>query len=272
MGNYQSQQLRLFPTHVDRFLNCPRWYHYQYEERIGADGNVRPLLRGIALHEVLAEDSRRIKRGMRLREDVRELVKRALPVTKYPDALKPAWNEDVDQVVKGVNWTRERLLEITATSEILAIEEILSYRLRGFNPPVMLRAKVDLVVKHHDGTLEIIDYKGGQSSRENSIQQLLSRIVVANTYGTHERVITTTIHAVVQQVASRELTKTECEPTWKAIISAIDGIRSDERTPTPSPLCDWCPYFDRCPAQAPKGSVDELTIYLEGLTVEDESS
>ncbi len=265
MANLPSRQLQLFPSYIDRFLQCPRWYKHQYEDRTKVDGDVRPLLRGIALHEVLAGDRRCIQQGKPFRDDVRELAKRSLPLTKYPDALKPAWKEDIDQVVQGIKWGRERLREIATSGDILAIEETLSYRPRIPGPPVMLRARVDLVVKYDDGTLEIIDYKSGQSARENAIQQLLSLIVVAANFGNHDRVITTTIHTAVQQVSSRELTKTECEPTWKAILASIEGIQGDERIPTPSALCGWCPYFDQCPAQAARGSVDELTSYLEEL-------
>jgi CRISPR/Cas system-associated exonuclease Cas4 (RecB family) len=198
-------------------------------------------------------------------DNVSNLVARALPVTKYPGGLKPAWKEDVDQVVQGVAWTRERLLEMTRSCEILAIEETLSYRLRSRRLPIVLRAKVDLVVRHRDGTLEVVDFKSGKSLKENAIQQLLSRIVVVAKFGKHERVITTTIHTALRRVTSRELKKSECVPTWKAILVAVDGIQSDGREPIPSALCDWCPYFDRCPAHAVQGSVDELTAYLEDV-------
>ncbi len=75
MANLPSRQLQLFPNCIDRFLQVPRWYKHQYEDRTKVDGDVRPLLRGIALHEVLAGDARPFQQGQPFRDDVRVACK-----------------------------------------------------------------------------------------------------------------------------------------------------------------------------------------------------
>jgi hypothetical protein len=255
-----------YPSQINLYLECPERYYRKYvERRKVVEPFSRPLAKGIAAHSILSEAFAEFRQQKSLPTDIQGLAERALRADSYPADVRPFWMEDVATVVRDVKWT---LKQFSGKEEVLATEETLSYNYPGSHtcPPFVLRAKVDLVVLQPDGTLEHIDFKTG-GRKPNKIQDVISRIVVGNSYDAGSTPIrTTTYFAGDQTSMTAILAQDECQETWQRIRNTITAIGNSDTWPAvPTPLCAWCPYFEiGCSLNVPTLDQLEMTSWLEG--------
>jgi hypothetical protein len=234
----------VWPSQLKLYRECPeRYYHKYVARRRAVEPFSRDLARGIALHAVLADCFSEFQKSGGYPINVQDRVEVQLRQSGYPTDLTDARIADEETVSTNVKWV---LSEFDCTAEVLGIEQTLSYYHRGTDacPASLLRAKVDLVLAHTDGTLEHVDFKGGKV-RSDPIQEVISRIVVAAEYGERCPTIrTTTLFASEQKRVSAVLDRAACRETWASIRQAVAEIQSGANwTPSPSPFCGTCPYF-----------------------------
>jgi hypothetical protein len=181
---------------------------------------------------------------------------------------------DVGAVVQAV---KAGISYLDGESRVLAIETTMHFPYRPSNghPWFTLAAKVDLILlkKAADGSefLDVVDYKATSTVREDLIQGLAARITVKNNanarFGLPDLpIMNTTLFLGADTVVSRELTTDECRLTWESMKNIAKTMLSDDHfPPNPSPLCQWCPFFENGCSAYPRRSDDgQLGLWLDG--------
>ena len=270
-----------YPSHINLYLQCPERYLHERIERVRPEQSFSPALaKGIAIHEILADASRiyRFQSHQGMGPAVpADLVVRAgakLPQTPYASEL--AWNADVEAVVHAV---KNGLQYLDGQAQVVATEATYRFSyLRGEDcPDFTLASKVDLVLlkQNADGRpfLDVIDYKSGASPRHDSIQELASRIVVkqnaAQLGHQFDYIQSTTLHVAAGTARSAVLDDDECGMVWRQMKGAVSSILQGENwEPVPSPLCEWCPFFDNGCSLTPEGQASgDMASWLDSVAV-----
>ena len=201
-----------------------------------------------------------------------ELAERKLPRSSYPD--EASWTADVEEVVHGA---KVGISYLDGDSEVLASEVTMHfpYRPSGAGVAFTLAAKTDLILlkKREDGVefLDVVDYKSASTIRHDLIQEVAARITVKQNAGQRFGVadlsiVNTTIYLGAESVVSREITTEECRETWELMKSIARAIFKDNQfPPTPSPLCEWCPFFEKaCSIHSLQNDNLQLGMWLDG--------
>lgn len=157
------RKFTLSPTKIRTFRTCPSKYRLEYIEKLGRFYR-RPRAGfsfGATLHNVLEE--------FHARGGVE-----AVPVERLTEALAEKWQSQGYQSKEqeaAYKLEAERILSVYhAAAEkaaqspdppphVLLTEKTLS---QDLSPEIKLSGRVDRVDEHHDGTLEIVDYKSGR--------------------------------------------------------------------------------------------------------------
>lgn len=268
----------LYPTHINLYLQCPERYYHERIERRRADQVFSPALaKGIAIHEILASLAAAYQHAMDHGDgpavpiDLVCRAEAALPRARYGSEL--AWRADVEAVVGAA---KNGVSYLDGEARVLATEATYQFPyLQGKDcPPFTLAAKVDLVLHRRDANgqwyLDVVDYKGGTSVRVDPIQELAARIVVkqkAHRFNVDYAYIqSTTLFVGVGVINSDVLSTEECGNRWSQMKQAVAGMLGGHTwRPNPSPLCEWCPYFNKgCSLTPELGVAEDIATWLDG--------
>jgi hypothetical protein len=247
----------LYPKHLNSYAQCPeRYYHERVERRRVEQVPSLALARGIAVHQVFAEIAGTYEAFIQTHgvpavpSDLAAIVERALPMAPYPDP--EAWASDIKTLVAEI---KNGVAYLDGAARVLATEATYQYPHGGDIqcPPFVLAAKVDAILlrQTEDGRpyLDVVDWKGGASTRRDAIQELASRIVVKHNAKRCFEVVpafiqNTTVHLRAGLHRSVVIDREEGRQRWSEIKRLAAGIvLAADWSPNPSPLCEWCPYF-----------------------------
>lgn len=274
----QTRTPLIYPTHINTYLQCPERYFHERIERRRPDQEFSPaLMKGIATHEILANAAVAYQQGIDHGEgpvvpsDLLQRAEHALPRTGYSSEL--AWRADVEAVVESI---KNGLSYLDGEALVLATEATYQFPyLRGEDcPPFTLAAKVDLVLHRQDAHglpyLDVVDFKGGASVRTDPLQELATRIVVkqnADRFNVdYSYIRSTTLFVSAGVTVSDVLSVEECGQRWAKMKEAVSGMLQGISWPAnPSPLCEWCPFFNNGCSLAPKeNTAEEVGAWLDG--------
>jgi hypothetical protein len=261
----QYRQIPTFtPTMLATFERCPLLYRRRYIAKdLPPDGFSRELVRGNALHNVLAPLFDHFRRHQSFPLNLRDRVAAQLPREGY--AEQAAWASDVDQVLAWVKWA---LRAFDGTPQVVAVERYCEYEFPGNGScqRFRLRHKVDLVLRRADATIEHLDWKTGTSHRIEALHNAAARIVVGRAFPDRSRILSTTAFVVNEAVRTDELTYEEVKVGWERIKGLVQGILAEaEWLPVSTALCPWCPLYGRgCPLYPTDDVPDAMTQWLEG--------
>jgi hypothetical protein len=254
-----------YPSQINEFLQCPQKYYLNRVARHSKGTEVfsRALAKGIATHSIVADLLTEYQATRSFPIDLDNRVELALPQTRYRGADASYWLDDLDEVRDNVETAAAWF---DGTAEILAIEETLSFPVPvgATHPAFVLRSKVDLVQRHADGQIELVDFKCGKRRRD-PIQELASTVVTDGTHGGDaSEIVTTTLFVNSGDVISEVLPITTIAETWDELTSAVNAILTGSSWPTkPSALCGWCPFYeDGCPVTATPPAHGKVLIRL----------
>jgi RecB family exonuclease len=160
---------RISPLKVRVFRTCRLRYRYQYVDR--QEGRLRPRLRpadtaGSLVHRVLCDFFSKVAEHDRTREKLFDMFQAGW------DALSEGYHR-----VPGVEVHHENALR-----QLSNFEQTWGLQARPFmvepyfqheiEPGILLFGRVDRIDEESDGTLHLIDYKGGQESEDIDTSQL----------------------------------------------------------------------------------------------------
>jgi putative RecB family exonuclease len=247
------EQLRLSPSRVNDFTNCPQLYKYRailnLPERLSLDAE-----RGKLVHSVL-EDLFELPRPVRNEERALNILPRAwqkqLEEKPELEALITSQQEWMDRAASliATYFTLEDPASFESTHRELHLE-------KNFTEQIYLHGYVDRLDVAPTGEVRIIDYKTGKSPKPGWEEKALFQLrVYALLYWRNEGVLPRLLQLLYLgdgKTLKSSPTEKELEATERFLRNIGDEILTAIDTdffPTKkSRLCDWCSFKDICPA------------------------
>ncbi len=246
-------RLRLSPSAVNDYNNCPQLYKYRAIDKLPQPPSL-DAERGTLVHTVLHDLFENLP------VDRTELTAIELLPSRWRDqvAAKP---ELAEMVTNEKEWldraasliTTYFTLEAPATFEATHREMHLE---NDFSPQVYLHGYVDRLDIAPTGEVRIIDYKTGKSPKPGWEEKALFQLrVYALLYWKTNGVLPRLLQLIY--LGDGKLVKSN--PTLADLASAekflqrtaddiFISIEKDYWPPKPSRLCDWCFFKTICPA------------------------
>jgi putative RecB family exonuclease len=245
--------LRLSPSRVNDFTNCPQLYKYRailnLPEKISLDAE-----RGKLVHAVL-EDLFELPRPNRNQENAISI----LPV---------AWRKQLEEkpglaaLITSQDEWMDRAQSLLAT--YFALEDPTSFDStyrelhleKNFTDQIYLHGYVDRLDVAATGEVRIVDYKTGKAPKPGWEEKALFQLrVYALLYWRNEGVLPRLLQLLYLgdgKIVKSSPTEKELEATERILKNIGDEILTAIDTdffPTKkSRLCDWCSFKEICPA------------------------
>ncbi len=242
---------RLSPSGASTFEQCPRRWRFRYVDRLPDPPGPEALV-GTFAHLVL-ERLMQQPPSRRTKDDARRIARALWPEVSGCDDFRDL--ELDDEQAHEFRWRAWRAIEglwdIEDPSgvDVRSTEQQVSVTLDG----VPFRGVVDRVESEPDG-LVISDYKSGRAPTARYAPGRLQQVLLyaaAIAAETGEQPVRAQLLYLGQKIVSTEVTHDELEgaveqlsSTWHAI---ADACHTDDFSPNPGPLCDYCPYAELCP-------------------------
>lgn len=247
------EKLRLSPSRVNDFTNCPQLYKYRsilnLPEEISLDAE-----RGKLVHSVLEDlfEAPRLERSHQLAISLLPKAwQRQLADKPELEALITNHQEWMDRASSLLTtyFSLENPASFDATYRELHLE-------KDFTEQIYLHGYVDRLDVAPTGEVRIVDYKTGKSPKPGWEEKALFQLrVYALLYWRNEGVLPRLLqllylgdgNTVKSSPTERELEATErtLRSIGDEILTAID---TDFFPTKKSKLCDWCSFKKICPA------------------------
>jgi putative RecB family exonuclease len=247
------EKLRLSPSRVNDFTNCPQLYKYRsilnLPEEISLDAE-----RGKLVHSVL--------------EDLFEIPRLERDQAQATSLLPSAWQRQIaekpelEQLVTNQQEWMDRAKSLLQT--YFSLEDPTTFDAtyrelhleKDFSDQIYLHGYVDRLDIAPTGEVRIVDYKTGKSPKPGWEEKALFQLrVYALLYWRNEGVLPRLLqllylgdgNTVKSSPTEKELEATEriLRNIGDEILTAID---TDFFPPKKSRLCDWCSFKNICPA------------------------
>lgn len=246
-------QLRLSPSRMNDFTNCPQLYKYRAIDQLPEPPSI-DAERGKLIHAVL--------------EDLFELPAHERTVAAAIDLLPKKWQAQLDQnpelaqlVLDNQEWYDRAQSLITSYFALERPETFEStfrelHLERTISDEVYLHGYVDRIDIAPTGEVRIVDYKTGKSPRPGWEEKALFQLrVYALLYWKNEGVLPKLLQLIYlgdSRIIKSEPTEAQLRSVER-ILSAIGeeiltAIESNYFPTKKSRLCDWCFFKVICPA------------------------
>ncbi len=242
---------RLSPSGASMFEQCPRRWRFRYVERFPDPPGIQALVGSFAhlvLESLLGEEPAR-RTPSRARVLARELW---AGFARDDDYAALELDEAQSRDFRWKAWTAiEGLwaLEDPVSVEVAATEHKVEATLAG----VPFRGVVDRLDIAPDGMV-VTDYKSGRAPSPRYAKGRLDQVVLyaaAVAGATGQRPVRARLLYLGQRIIDVAVTDEVLEVTVEALASTWVAIgeacATDSFAPRTGPLCNWCPYADRCP-------------------------
>lgn len=247
------EPLRLSPSRMNDFTNCPQLYKYRAVDQLPEPPSI-DAERGKLIHSVL-EDLFELSASSRTFESALKL----LP-TKWREQLegKPElaalvldekeWFDRAQSLLTNY-FSLERPSSFESTYRELHLE-------RDISDEIYLHGYVDRLDVAPTGEVRIVDYKTGKSPKPGWEEKALFQLrVYALLYWQNEGVLPKLLQLIYlgdSRIVKSEPTEVQLKSTEKILKNIGDEILTALETnhfPTKkSRLCDWCFFKAICPA------------------------
>lgn len=248
-----NQPLRLSPSRVSEFENCPQLYKYRVIDQLPQPPSLEAE-RGTLVHTVL--------------HDLFESPAADRTPTQAIDLLPSRWQAqmaDKPELMTMVTNEKEWLDRASALLQTyFTLEDPRSFEAtyreihleNDFSPTVYLHGYVDRLDVAPTGEVRIVDYKSGKAPKpgweEKALFQL--RVYALLYFKTHN-----VLPRLLQLIYLGDAKLVKSIPTLSDLASTekilervardiFASIEKDYWPPKPSRLCDWCYFKNICPA------------------------
>jgi len=246
-------KIRLSPSRVNDFANCPQLYKYrvidQLPEALSLDAQ-----RGTLVHSVLEDlfDSPAPDRTPQTAFDI-------LPL-RWSEQLEA--NPDLATLISDDKEWLDRAKSLL--DNYFSLEEPNAFEPThrelhlemDLNEELYLHGYVDRLDIAGTGEVRIVDYKTGKAPKpaweEKALFQLrVYALIYWRNYGVVPRLLQL-LYLGSAQLLRNSPTESDLVATEKTLVrigkEISDAMREDKWSPKPSRLCDWCSFKNICPA------------------------
>ncbi len=232
-------------SQINTFAVCPLQYKYQYLLRIPTPASAS-LSFGETIHKTLRD-------FYRLKQPAGQQLLSLLEKNWSPLGYSSKAHEK-KMLLRGKTILRHFYKKLYDSSiKPLALEQGFSFPL---SRSLKIRGKIDRIDSASSaGKMEIIDYKTGKAKTQKEVDQDLQATIYAlaatdsGIYGKKpEEIILSFIFLEPVQKLSTQRTAIQLTSAKKEIIQKAEAIQKSQFLPTPSKLCDFCPYQLLCDA------------------------
>jgi RecB family exonuclease len=245
-----------FPSQLNLYDSCPYAYWKKYVDRSMPTVPTTPAqARGTSIHAILNAALKRFAGGGDLPEDVRDEAGEQMQ--SYPHLESEQVEHDIDYIEQCVEFALDHF-DISTTPVMIERNTEFLWKTRSGYPFALLKARVDAILRHADGTFEIIDWKSGGSTYPDAIQNLLlfvtAREYLRDKFAARDDQIRLTIaYLGVRDYVPIETTRESMYPVWRAVGEMIRQIQAGKHwRATENNLCGHCPlHANGCPLEGP---------------------
>ena len=246
-------QLRLSPSRVNDFSNCPLLYKYRIIDQLPESPSL-DVERGTLVHTVL--------------HDLFESPAELRTVKTATDLLPSRWQEQLEakpELAAMITSEKEWLDRASALLETyFDLENPVNFEPthrelhleQDLADDIYLHGYVDRLDVAPTGEVRIIDYKTGKSPKPGWEDKALFQLrVYALLYWREKNVIPKLLQLIYlgnSSVLKSTPTEQELVATEKSLMKIAESIRhameTDTWVPRKTKLCDWCSFKSICPA------------------------
>lgn len=247
-------------SRLQSFGNCPAQYRFRYLDRIPEPGLSIEAFLGRRLHEALE--------WLYLIPD-RNKVSFDLLLARFREIWAGGWDSQIMIARPGMRTDDYYQLGQRALAgyfrqrspfdePVIAVEKAVTFSLGG-SPAVGIKGIIDRLDRPADGHFVINDYKSGRrmlTARQaatdlqmrvyflalHHLEQDVQRVDIVWHYLQHGQ-----IRALDNVDWSPDQIESLLRRKIKALLAAHD--QPEKLQPRESPLCNWCYYWERCPAK-----------------------
>ncbi|WP_395088866.1 RecB family exonuclease [Armatimonas sp.] len=238
------------PTKLRTFYQCPAKYKLEYIEKLGRFYR-KPRAGfsfGASLHNVLEQFHAQGGAESVTVETLTETLAAKWQTQGYKDAQQEqAYKAEAVKILEAYH-QRAVEMPVTEIPTLLYAEKTLNAPL---SPEIVLSGRVDRVDEHHDGALEIVDYKSGRDvvEPEHVARALAMSIYQALLKHHHQdrRVFATIIALRTGSQASHEQTEDEREWLLADCLETAETLKNKDWDSVLPVLNDHCPDCDYRP-------------------------
>ncbi len=248
-----EKKLRLSPSAVSEYENCPQLYKYRKIEKLPEPPSL-DAERGTLVHTIL-QDLFEFPSAQRLPQTAIDLLpsRWSAQIEGKPELKAMVTNEKewLDRATSLLTtyFTLENPSTFEATHREMHLEN-------DFDTNVYLHGYVDRLDIAPTGEVRIVDYKTGKSPKPGWEEKALFQLRV---YALLYWKATGVLPRLLQLIYLGDGRVVKSSPTMKDIESAekvlhrvakdiFISIQKDYWPPKPSRLCDWCFFKSICPA------------------------
>jgi len=247
------EQLRLSPSRINDFTNCPQLYKYRAIDLLPEPPSI-DAERGKLIHSVL--------------EDIFELPAPDRTLASVIDLLPPAWAEQLEKTPELASLVLDEKEWIDRAHSLLSnyfsLENPTTFEStyrelhleRDISDEIYLHGYVDRLDVAPTGEVRIVDYKSGKSPKSGWEEKALFQLrVYALLYWKNHGVLP----RMLKLIYLGDVKTIESQPTEAQLLSTekklanigaeiLSAIDSNEFPTRKSKLCDWCFFKAICPA------------------------
>jgi putative RecB family exonuclease len=248
-----SQPLRLSPSAVSEYQNCPLLYRYRKIDKLPEPPSL-DAERGTLVHTVLHDLFESIPEDRTPQTAIELLPSRWKAQIETKPALSELVTNEKEWLDRAASlletyFTVEDPKTFNATHREIHLENDLSNE-------IYLHGYVDRLDIAATGEVRIVDYKSGKAPKPGWEEKALFQLrVYALLYWKNEGVLPRLLQLIYLgdgKLIKSQPTLTELELTEKTLIRVAHeisiSIQKDYWPPNPTRLCDWCFFKSICPA------------------------
>ena len=255
---------------IGTFNTCPQQYKFEYIEKASVEKPVGvELFLGNAVHRAL-EKLYTLKRNGRTQTSD-EMLKFYKECWEGPDIDKIKVTRDslgVDDYIKVGFEALKRYYEMLHPfddGEIIALEKNINFPLDP-GGRFAISGRIDRISHYENGLVEIIDYKTktslpSQQAFDNDDQMGLYQIGVMHAWPDFKDIKLKQFFLRQGVTMATTMDSDRLEEiryrTYQKILEIEQAQVNDDFPPKEGPICDWCVYYQLCPAKRHKSTLDE---------------
>lgn len=251
-------------SRLEKFQNCPLQYKLTYIDKIETEEEGIEAFMGKQVHAVLDKLYRDIRmskaNGL---EDILAYYKQEWLKNWHNNVLITRTGLTPDNYFETGRKCIERYFERFKPFD-QAIPVWIENKVTFELGPYKFNGVVDRLDKLPDGSYEIHDYKSGgtlpsQQEMDENRQLALYQIAVQNVWNDIDRVRLVWHYLQYDKDIISKRTGEQLEQLKKDCIALMERIEAETAfKPTPSALCDWCPYWAHCPEKKHLTKIDRM--------------